>query len=54
MQVLFALLNRGYHPTFPDHCVSIPGFNLFRKDRIGSSGGGVSVYIWIIKFLVTI
>ena len=32
-------------PDIPDHCVSIPGFNLFRRDRIGSSGGGVSVYL---------
>ena len=32
-------------PNIPDHCVSIPGFNLFRKDRIGSSGGGVCVYL---------
>ena len=32
-------------PDIPDHCVSIPGFNLFRRDRIGSSGGGVCVYL---------
>ena len=32
-------------PDIPDRCVSIPGFNLFRRDRIGSSGGGVCVYL---------
>ena len=31
--------------SLPDHCVSIPGFNLFRRDRIGSSGGRVCVYL---------
>ena len=32
-------------PDIPDHCVSIPGFNLFRRDRIVSSGGEVCVYL---------
>jgi hypothetical protein len=32
-------------PDIHDRCVSIPGFNLFRRDRIGSSGGGVCVYL---------
>ena len=26
-------------------CVSIPGSNLFRKDRVDSTGGGVCIYL---------
>ena len=29
----------------PDPCVAIPGFNLFRKDRIYAPGGGVCIYL---------
>ena len=29
----------------PDSCVAIPGFNLFRKDRIYAPGGGVCIYL---------
>ena len=32
-------------PDIPDQCVSIPGFNLFHRDSVGSSGGGVCVYL---------
>ena len=31
----------------PDSCVAIPGFNLFRKDRIYATGGGVCIYLEI-------
>ena len=31
-------------PNVPDSCVSIPGYNLFRKDRI-TTGGGVCIYL---------
>ena len=29
----------------PDSCIAIPGFNLFRKDRIYATGGGVCIYL---------
>lgn len=29
----------------PDSCVAIPAFNLFRKDRINTTGGGVCIYL---------
>ena len=29
----------------PDSCIAIPGFNLFCKDRINTTGGGVCVYL---------
>lgn len=32
-------------PRVPDSAVSIPGFNLFRKDRAATTGGGVCVYL---------
>ena len=32
-------------PNDPDSCVSIPGYNLFRKDRVDSTGGGVCIYL---------
>ena len=32
-------------PDIPDSCVSISGYNMFRKDRIGTSGGGVCVFL---------
>lgn len=32
-------------PEIPDASVSIPGYNLFRNDRTGTSGGGVCVYL---------
>ncbi len=32
-------------PDIPDSSISILGYNLFRKDRIGTSGGGVCVYV---------
>ena len=31
-------------PNVPDSCVAIPGYNLFRKDRI-TTGGGVCIYL---------
>ena len=31
-------------PNVPDSCVSIPVYNLFRKDRI-NTGGGVCIYL---------
>ena len=31
-------------PNVPDSCVSIPGYNLFRKYRI-TTGGGVCIYL---------
>ena len=31
-------------PNVPDSCVSIPGYNLFRKDRI-TTGRGVCIYL---------
>ena len=31
-------------PNVPDSCVSISGYNLFRKDRI-TTGGGVCIYL---------
>ena len=31
--------------NIPDSSVSIPGFNLFRKDRVATFGGGVCVYL---------
>ena len=33
------------HSDIPDSCIAIPGFNLFRKDRINTAGGGVCVYL---------
>ena len=30
--------------TVPDSNITIPGFNLFRKDRADTSGGGVCIY----------
>ncbi len=32
-------------PDIPDSSISIPGYNLFRKEPIGTSGGGVCVYV---------
>ncbi len=32
-------------PDIPDSSISIPGYNLFCKDRIGTSGDGVCVYV---------
>ena len=32
-------------PNDTDSCVSIPGYNLFRKDRVDSTGGGVCTYL---------
>ena len=32
-------------PTIPDSNITIPGFNLFRKDRIDTLGGGVCIYL---------
>lgn len=32
-------------PSIPDSCVSIPGYNLFRKDRTDTTGGGVCIYL---------
>ena len=29
----------------PDSCIAIPGFNLFRKDRIYATGGGLCIYL---------
>ena len=31
--------------TVPDSNITIPSFNLFRKDRTGTSGGGVCIYL---------
>ena len=31
--------------TVPDSNITIPGFNLFRKDRTDTSGGGVCIYL---------
>ena len=32
-------------PEIPDSSISIPGYNLFRRDRIEAPGGGVCVYV---------
>ena len=34
-----------FSTDIPDSCVAIPGFNLFRKDRIYATGGGVCIYL---------
>ena len=31
-------------PSVPDSSVVIPGYNLFRKDRVNTTGGGVCIY----------
>ncbi len=32
-------------PNVPDSSVAIPGYNLFRKDRLNTTGGGVCIYL---------
>lgn len=32
-------------PTITDHFIELPGYYLFRRDRIGKLGGGVALYI---------
>ena len=32
-------------PNIPDSCVSMPGFNIFRKDRTDTTGGGICIYL---------
>ena len=32
-------------PNVPDSSVVIPGYNLFRKDRVNTTGGGVRIYL---------
>ena len=33
------------HAGINDDCISLPGFNLYRCDRISRSGGGVCIYV---------
>ncbi|XP_077272789.1 uncharacterized protein LOC143903207 [Temnothorax americanus] len=32
-------------PSIPDRMVSLQGYNVFRRDRIGKTGGGVAFYL---------
>lgn len=34
-----------WDPTTPLQLLSIPGFNLFRRDRVGKAGGGIAIYV---------
>ena len=33
------------HPNVLDDMVNLPGFNLYRHDRIGKKGGGVGIFV---------
>ena len=33
------------HDGYDDHLINIPGFNLFRRDRLHGRGGGVCAYV---------
>lgn len=33
------------HKNTPSAALKVPGFNFYRRDRVGSKGGGVMIYV---------